>query len=255
VKQVIFPHTRTIFPHSYPGESPNDCRRDDKKKNCVGNADKFQHYREELYPSLKLQWVWLQNYLWRKFLPADFEGFVLLFEEDHVITNAEFMSNFKILRRMFETCSDCIGVGMSPEPVDRDSLVRTKKNIKAFMTNVGLGFCRKTYEWFHSKLNGYCDFDDYNWDVSLYDSAFAERKYFLIPYPPQAEHVGCVGVHVHKADCQTAAEQAAFRVKNADLAPVSEYDKPYTKKLTKRSPNGGFADRRDVELCKAYGSI
>jgi len=28
VKQVIFPHTRTIFPHSYPGESPNDCIKD-----------------------------------------------------------------------------------------------------------------------------------------------------------------------------------------------------------------------------------
>ena len=256
VKQVIFPHTRTIFPHSYPGESPSDCTRELMAEDCVGNVDRFDHFREALHASLKLQWVWLQNYLWRRFLPADFDGFVLLFEEDHIITNPDFMDNFKTLRKMFETCVDCIGVGMSTEPVDRRSLMLKKRNFKVYMTNVGLGFCRKTYEWFRSKLDNFCEFDDYNWDISLYSSTLTDSKYFLIPYPSQAEHVGCSGgIHVHGSNCQTVAEQVAYFMHNAVLTPVSDKNETRLYPLVIRTPNGGFADRRDVELCKAYGSI
>jgi hypothetical protein len=56
-----------------------------KQLGCLGSPDRFSHYREPKFVSLKLHWFWLWNWIYRVYLPPSFPGNVLLLEDDAVV--------------------------------------------------------------------------------------------------------------------------------------------------------------------------
>lgn len=62
--QVFFPASPHIHPYMHPGTDPRDCKRDEtlagqKESGCLGAPDRYGHFREPKFVSLKLHWFWM----------------------------------------------------------------------------------------------------------------------------------------------------------------------------------------------------
>ncbi|KAK3919406.1 Alpha-1,6-mannosyl-glycoprotein 2-beta-N-acetylglucosaminyltransferase [Frankliniella fusca] len=109
VMQIFYPFSIQTHPHSFPGESPDDCPRDMKKeeamiKRCtnVDHPDLYGHYREAKFTQTKHHWWWKANRVFDQLeVTRNHTGLVLFLEEDHFVAE-DFIH---VLRLMQKTCS------------------------------------------------------------------------------------------------------------------------------------------------------
>ena len=105
--QIFYPYSLQTHPHTFPGESPQDCPRDFKAKksvrNCTNSAwpDIHGHYREAEFTQVQLcaqaqarpaslqtkhHWWWKANQIFHNLdVTQHFTGTVLFLEEDHFV--------------------------------------------------------------------------------------------------------------------------------------------------------------------------
>ena len=130
--------------------------------------------------------------------------------------------------------------------------------------NMGMAFTRKLWEEVRSCRAYFCNFDDYNWDWSLYHVSLMclERKIkVMLVKAPRVFHIGECGVHHHnKKDCEATA--TVKRVLDI-LSRASKFlfpdklvvkDIPIRRKLKAPPGNGGWGDIRDKTLCLSMAS-
>ncbi|XP_052127085.1 alpha-1,6-mannosyl-glycoprotein 2-beta-N-acetylglucosaminyltransferase isoform X1 [Frankliniella occidentalis] len=109
VMQIFYPFSIQTHPHSFPGESPDDCPRDMKKeeamiKRCTNmdHPDLYGHYREAKFTQTKHHWWWKANRVFNQLeVTRNHTGLVLFLEEDHFVAE-DFIH---VLRLMQKTCS------------------------------------------------------------------------------------------------------------------------------------------------------
>ncbi|XP_014209608.1 alpha-1,6-mannosyl-glycoprotein 2-beta-N-acetylglucosaminyltransferase [Copidosoma floridanum] len=108
VMQIFYPHSIQTHPHSFPGESPNDCPRNIGKEQALlqgctnaEHPDSYKHYREAKFTQTKHHWWWKANRIFDQLnVTRNHTGMVLFLEEDHYVAE-DFLH---VLRLMERTC-------------------------------------------------------------------------------------------------------------------------------------------------------
>jgi len=94
VVQMFYPFSLQTHPHSFPGESAQDCPRDATHEKaqtlrCTNSKwpDIHGHYREAKFTQTKHHWWWKTNRVFNGLdVTKDFHGSVLFIEEDHYVS-------------------------------------------------------------------------------------------------------------------------------------------------------------------------
>lgn len=259
VRQVFFPASPHLFPSMHPGRDPRDCGRDatreeQEKSGCLGDPDRFGHYREAKYVSLKLHWAWLWNWVFGVLLRPGFLGSVMVVEDDVVATSRYFYINAKQLYiHLPLSCPDCRGISlMGPQAGGRRTMVLTGGN-KAY------GYTRAGWSEIARHGRQFCRYGDYNWDVSA-DWLPSKKFGMLTPGVPQGVVLGNCGLHGADYDEEKCKETVSIQelVHNTDHSIIDggngwEIAIGRSEKHHEVPPEGGggWGDARDVALCDA----
>uniref|UniRef100_UPI0035901BF9 alpha-1,6-mannosyl-glycoprotein 2-beta-N-acetylglucosaminyltransferase n=1 Tax=Myxine glutinosa TaxID=7769 RepID=UPI0035901BF9 len=278
--QIYFPFSRQIFPEEFPGHDPEDCERDSSRStalrlqcNNAAYADRYGHYREAKYTQTKHHWWWKLIFVYRYVLGSDWSHSivsnttpVLLLEEDHYL----FPDALHVLHAMASLNKSqrlncdilCLGTydlvqdfaGRSAE-TETASWHATQHNMAMVLTPVVLSRML-------SCADAFCSHDDYNWDWSLQvisESCLKGHFKVMMARAPRAHHTGSCGMHHRGGACSPEPQRA--RLTNL-LKSVSHSLFPAEMRVTLQSQkiggkvasiiNGGWADVRDVELCRSY---
>ncbi|PQQ20751.1 alpha-1 6-mannosyl-glycoprotein 2-beta-N-acetylglucosaminyltransferase [Prunus yedoensis var. nudiflora] len=174
VKQIFAPYSPHVYPNSFPGVSPTDCKEKDDatKKHCKGTPDQYGNHRSPKIVSLKHHWWWMMNTVWDGLKETkDHSGHILFIEEDHYIYPNAYR-NLQILTELKpQKCPHCYAANLAPCDVNArgegwDSLIAER------MGNVGYTFNRTVWRKIHKKTTEFCFFDDYNWDITMWATVY-----------------------------------------------------------------------------------
>ncbi|XP_024535453.1 alpha-1,6-mannosyl-glycoprotein 2-beta-N-acetylglucosaminyltransferase-like [Selaginella moellendorffii] len=267
VKQLFAAYSPHLFPSSFPGTSPGDCKNKDDPvaKKCEGQADQYGNHRSPRIVSLKHHWWWMMNTIWDG-LPETrgYNRHIVFIEEDHYLFPNAYRNIQTLARITGEKCPDCWAVNLAPWDVKNrgergDFLVAEK------IGNMGYGFNRTMWNKLHSSAATFCHFDDYNWDITLWSSVYPswdEKAYTLRGPRTSALHFGRCGLHQGhqdgKPECQDFTQERPQvdpedRIMNIDPSwEVSRHVYNYPHKFTGW---GGWGDRRDQKLCMEFASM
>ena len=255
IRQVYFPASPHLFLAMHPGSDPRDCPRDapvtdQERSGCLGTPDRFHHYREPKFVSLKLHWAWLWSWLFSAYLPPGFAGNVVVMEDDSVVTSRFFYRNAKLLfAQLPSSCPNCRGASFTnPSSAGKKTLVFSGANKVYGYTRDGWNEIVK-----HSKQ--YCSFGDYNWDMSA-DYLPTEKYGMLTIGLSQVTVMGSCGLHGPDYDREKCKEQIDVDklIANSDHSLIdSTWNLAVGEEVKhhERVPlgGGGWGDPRDVELC------
>lgn len=124
--------------------------------------------------------------------------------------------------------------------------------------NMGMAFTRDVWQKIHSCSTVFCQFDDYNWDWSLFHvsmTCLKAKLSVMIIKGPRVFHIGECGVHHKKSQCETDKVVKKFEQilekANPFLFPKSLVVTSVQPKKTVKLPkgNGGWGDKRDQLMC------
>ncbi|KAJ1104136.1 hypothetical protein NDU88_001551 [Pleurodeles waltl] len=272
VIQIFFPFSIQLYPNEFPGNDPKDCPRDIDKKDAeklkCNNAafpDSFGHYREAKFSQTKHHWWWKLHFVWERIkVLKDYEGLVLLIEEDHYMSPDFYHVLKKMWSKKIEECPDCDVLSLGAYTRVQDFSGKADKlEVRTWRStdhNMGLVLNRDVYQKLIHCTAAFCTYDDYNWDWTLqYLTVTCLPKFWkvMVPEVPRVYHAGDCGMH-HKKACKPSTESAKIE---SLLNSNQQYMFPESLSISKRfsvaaySPhvkNGGWGDIRDHELCKSY---
>ncbi|KAF5402967.1 Alpha-1 6-mannosyl-glycoprotein 2-beta-N-acetylglucosaminyltransferase [Paragonimus heterotremus] len=130
---------------------------------------------------------------------------------------------------------------------------------------MGMGISRAMWRNLSSCLKLFCQFDDYNWDWSLYEVSTHcipnHLKVLQFPSATRVYHLGsCNGLHHVNMNC-SVQEQALILTQRLSgpvagrlYPPVLNIKPLSTKRMLKFRANGGWADPRDHALCQSMAN-
>lgn len=265
VKQVFAPYSPHLYPESFPGVSPGDCRNkgDWAVKKCHGNADQYGNYRSPRIVSLKHHWWWMMNTVWDGLDESKgYEGHVLFIEEDHFIFPNAYRNIQMLVKLKPQKCPHCYAANLAPSDVVSkgegwECLIAEK------IGNVGYTFNRTVWRMIHAKAKEFCWFDEYNWDITMWATvypSFGSAVYTLRGPRRSAAHFGKCGLHQGQGKADTCIDdgKAKFELDEIDKVPniktdwqVHVFENQAGYKAGFKGW-GGWGDERDRELCLSF---
>lgn len=268
VKQIFAPYSPHVFPKSFPGVSPSDCKdKDDAaKKQCEGNPDQYGNHRSPKIVSLKHHWWWMMNTVWDGLKETQgHSGHVLFIEEDHYIFPNAYR-NLQILTELKpHKCPDCYASNLAPLDVNSrgegwTSLVAEK------MGNVGYSFNRTVWRKIHRKAREFCFFDDYNWDITMWATvypSFGGSVYTLRGPRTSAVHFGKCGLHQGQGENNACIDNGMVKVDVQEIDKVANIKLEWEVHVYKHQSGykagfkgwGGWGDERDRQLCLNFSHM
>lgn len=268
VKQIFSPYSPHIFPDSFPGVSPSDCKdKDDPlKKHCEGTTDQYGNHRSPKIVSLKHHWWWMMNTVWDGLKETHgHSGHILFIEEDHFIFPNAYR-NLQLLTKLKpKKCPDCYAANLAPCDVKSrgegwDSLIAER------MGNVGYTFNRTVWRKIHRKRQEFCLFDDYNWDITMWVTvypSFGSPVYSLRGPRASAVHFGKCGLHQGQGEKAACIDGGAAKVGIEEADKVISIKSDWGVHVRKNQEGyqagfrgwGGWGDTRDHQLCLDFSKM
>lgn len=268
VKQIFSPYSPHIFPSSFPGASPNDCKNKDDaaKKHCEGNPDQYGNHRSPKVVSLKHHWWWMMNTVWDGLKETrGHTGHILFIEEDHFIFPNAYR-NLQILTSLkSKKCPDCYAANLAPSDVKSrgeggESLIAER------MGNVGYSFNRTVWRKIHKKAKEFCYFDDYNWDIAMWTTvypSFGAPVYSLRGPRTSAVHFGKCGLHQGQGEQTACVDNGVVNIEVNDEDKVANIKSEWNVHVHKHQQGykagfkgwGGWGDERDRRLCLEFARM
>uniref|UniRef100_A0A803QI24 Alpha-1,6-mannosyl-glycoprotein 2-beta-N-acetylglucosaminyltransferase n=1 Tax=Cannabis sativa TaxID=3483 RepID=A0A803QI24_CANSA len=268
VKQIFAPYSPHVFPDSFPGISPTDCKDkgDSSEKQCQGTSDQYGNYRSPKIVSLKHHWWWMMNTVWDGLDETRGQsGHILFIEEDHYIYPNAYRNLQRLIELKPEKCRDCYAVNLAPCDVNSrgegwDCLIAER------MGNVGYSFNRTVWRKVHKKAREFCSFDDYNWDITMWTKvypSFGDPVYTLRGPRTSAVHFGKCGLHQGQGEKNACIDNGVvhFDVDNVDkVANIKpEWEVRFTENQSGYKAGfkgwGGWGDERDRQLCLNFARM
>ncbi|KAL3573031.1 hypothetical protein D5086_026935 [Populus alba] len=268
VKQIFAPYSPHVFPDSFPGVSPNDCKdKDDAaKKHCVGNPDQYGNHRSPKIVSLKHHWWWMMNTVWDGLKETEgHTGHILFIEEDHFIFPNAYRNLQKLATLKPKICPDCYAANLAPSDVNSrgenwDSFIAER------MGNVGYSFNRTVWRKIHTKAREFCLFDEYNWDITMWATvypSFGHPVYTLRGPKTSAVHFGKCGLHQGHGDKGACIDNGAVNIAVEDVDKVVNINSKWEVRFSENQPGykagfkgwGGWGDERDRALCLKFAEM
>lgn len=271
VMQIFYPFSIQTHPHSFPGESPDDCPRDMKKeeamiKRCTNmdHPDLYGHYREAKFTQTKHHWWWKANRVFNQLeVTRNHTGLVLFLEEDHFVAE-DFIHVLRLMQKTCSTnCPQCniLSLGTYLKTYNYYGGDSKKAEVTPWISskhNMGMAFNRSVWADMRACAQYFCTYDDYNWDWSLQHTSqncLPHRLHAMVMKGPRVFHIGECGVHHKKTNCESTA--VISKVQKVILAASRHlYPSHLTltvtntlKKTKLRKGNGGWGDIRDHKLC------
>lgn len=268
VKQIFAPYSPHLFPDSFPGVSPKDCRdKDDASlKKCVGNPDQYGHHRSPEIVSLKHHWWWMMNMVWDGLKETrNHSGHMLFIEEDHYIFPNAY-KNLKLLIKLKpKKCPSCYAVNLAPSDV-KSRGEGVPMLIAERMGNVGYSFNRTVWEKIHNKAKEFCLFDEYNWDITMWSRvypSFGSPVYTLRGPRSSAWHFGKCGLHQGQGEKSVCIDNGSLSIEVNPLDKVAIINPQWEVQVYDHQPGykagfkgwGGWGDERDHQLCLDFASM
>ncbi|PIA25609.1 hypothetical protein AQUCO_11000024v1 [Aquilegia coerulea] len=268
VKQIFAPYSPHLFPDAFPGVSPGDCQEKDdaSKKNCRGNPDQYGNHRSPKIVSLKHHWWWMMNTVWDGLQETrEHSGHILFIEEDHFIFPNAYR-NIQLLSALKpKKCPDCYAVNLAPSDVKSrgegwECLIAEK------IGNIGYAFNRTVWRKIHSKARGFCFFDEYNWDITMWATvypSFGNTVYTLRGPRASAAHFGKCGLHQGQGDKGACIDQGAVTIGVEEIDKVPNINSKWDVHVIKHQSGyqagfkgwGGWGDERDRHLCLDFAQM
>ncbi|KAL2610359.1 hypothetical protein R1flu_028932 [Riccia fluitans] len=269
VKQIFALFSPHLFNDSFPGEAPEDCRgsEDSSATGCIGNPDQYGNHRARRIVSLKHHWWWMMNTVWDGLAETrNRDGNILFIEEDHFVLRNAYRSIVRLRDMKNSKCPECVAVSLAPVDVNSrgegyEALIVEK------IGNVGYSFNRTVFNLIHSKARSFCQFDDYNWDITMWAvvfPSFPTGGYTLRGPKASAMHFGKCGLHQGqekgKSICIDTDNDRDFQGDTGDLEPFLSEDWRVLK-FPIRGYNkgfegwGGWGDKRDQQLCLDFSRM
>lgn len=271
VLQIFYPHSIQTHPGRFPGTDPRDCPRDisrvdAKSRRCLNyeHPDLYGHYREAKFTQMKHHWWWKLNFIFDHLrVTRRHQGFLVLLEEDYFMAK-DFLHVFKLVRDWkTKNCLKCniVSLGTYSEDVNEDTY--NVVDVNPWVTNVhnmGMAFNRSTWNAIKKCAPHFCNYDEYNYDFSLQNINRVCLKDKLVVAGitgPRVYHIGECGVHHQTSNCNDddklrevketlmQAEQESLLFPTS-LQPGLSLVHTF---VPDASPNGGWGDRRDQNLC------
>ncbi|CAL8118384.1 unnamed protein product [Orchesella dallaii] len=272
IMQIFYPHSIQLNPNRFPGPSPDDCPRDlnptkAKEIKCrnADHPDIYGHYREAAFPQTKHHWWWKGNFVFRNLnVLQNYTGVIAFLEEDYYVT-PDFLWVLKLMEdaMMRNLCHGCnllsLGTYLSPKKLNYSQAVVT--NWVSTEHNMAMTFNKTLWEKLTRCAQTFCEFDDYNWDWTLFqvsNTCLESKLEVLYPKAARVYHIGDCGLH-HKmtknCDSKKAAEAIDKGIKqySSFLFPDNiRIDYLKGNKMFPKKGNGGWGDLRDRELCMSF---
>uniref|UniRef100_A0AC35G6B3 Alpha-1,6-mannosyl-glycoprotein 2-beta-N-acetylglucosaminyltransferase n=1 Tax=Panagrolaimus sp. PS1159 TaxID=55785 RepID=A0AC35G6B3_9BILA len=268
VIQIFYPYNIQIFANTFPGQHPDDCKKNVNAKEAETLKcqnwrfpDKYGHYRIASFSQIKHHWWWKANYIFMLMERYHLNTYTVFLEEDHYVA-PDFLHVLKILiEKKDKFCQNCklISLGLYLKNFNTYRTDINKLGIHTWFSskhNMGMAMNAIVWNEIKSCAKLFCTYDDYNWDWSMLAisvKCMKEKMRVIITKAPRVLHVGECGVHVHhSADCNKATTAASllFQQVSDVLFPESFVVSEISKRMLKPSkPNGGWGDPRDRELC------
>lgn len=268
VKQIFSPYSPHLFVDSFPGVSPGDCQDKDDPllTKCKGKADQYGNHRSPRIVSLKHHWWWMMNWVWDGMEETKrHTGHILFIEEDHFIFPNAYR-NIQILSVLKQhKCVECYATNLAPSDVNYKG-EESEHLIAEKMGNIGYAFNRTVWRKIHSKAREFCDFDDYNWDITMWAvvyPSFGTPVYSLRGPRRSAAHFGKCGLHqgtnkgIPCFDNGQATPSIAETDKVLNINPeweVYRYEHQGGYQAGFKGW-GGWGDDRDHRLCLDFASM
>lgn len=269
--QIFYPHSIQTHPKTFPGDDPKDCPRDataiearELQCNNQFHPDMYGHFREARFTQMKHHWWWKLNRIFDQLeATKHHNGFLLLLEEDYFMAE-DFIPVLKLLRRqMLASCESCnvMSLGTYTENIFKST--HNKFDVNPWITskhNMGMAFNRSTWMDIKRCATFFCGYDEYNYDFSLQNVNFncLEKKLLVaILRGPRVYHIGECGVHHATSDCNSddkvrEVKKRLTTAKSKNLLYPSTLKQGFFLKIptsTTLTPNGGWGDKRDHNLC------
>lgn len=266
VKQIFAPFSPHIFSDAFPGVSPGDCHDKEDARHCKGDADQYGNHRAPHIVSLKHHWWWMMNTVWDGLRETrGFHDHILFIEEDHYLfpnayRNIQTLSALKACN-----CPACFMANLAPADVGFKG-ERTQSLIGDKIGNVGYAFNRTIWRKIHAYAEQFCNFDDYNWDITMWSAVYpnwGDSVYSLRGPRPSAQHFGKCGLHQGKKNGQPTCFDDGGKlppVEEEDTVPNIKPGWPVRYNVIKGYDRGfkgwgGWGDKRDQSLCLDFASM
>ncbi|XP_047053325.1 LOW QUALITY PROTEIN: alpha-1,6-mannosyl-glycoprotein 2-beta-N-acetylglucosaminyltransferase-like [Lolium rigidum] len=265
VKQIFAPYSPHLFPDSFPGVTPGDCRDKEKaaEKRCQGNPDQYGNHRAPRIVSLKHHWWWMMNTVWDGLEETtDFDEHILFIEEDHYIFPNAYRNAQLLVDLKPKKCPQCYAVNLAPSDVKAkgegwESMIAEK------MGNIGYAFNRTVWRKIHAKAKQFCTFDEYNWDITMWATvypSFGAPVYSLRGPRRSAAHFGKCGLHQGHDPGNVCADNGVGAVELDAIDKVPNIKADWPVHVIRKQQGyqagfkgwGGWGDRRDQELCLSF---
>lgn len=269
VMQIFLPYSNQLNPVTFPGDDPNDCKRNDtfikaKEEQCNNwkYPDTYGHYRESKYTQMKHHWWWKLNRIFDELEATKYyQGFLLLLEEDYYVAE-DFIHVFRVLQNTLKT-NDFVNILTLGA---YDSMINNMNfnsfNILSWKTdkhNMAMSFNRTTWNSIKQCSKYFCEYDEYNYDFSLQNINKKCLKNKLITGAMNGArvfHIGFCGVHQTSSKCeiddkilQMEKSLKKAKLKNLLYPKNLKADEISTYSFDTLINNGGWADKRDQQLC------
>ncbi|KAL6009599.1 Alpha-1,6-mannosyl-glycoprotein 2-beta-N-acetylglucosaminyltransferase [Asimina triloba] len=262
VKQIFTPYSPHLFIDSFPGVSPDDCqgKNDPPVGNCKGNADQYGSYRSPKIVSLKHHWWWMMNTVWDGLDETSHHmGHILFIEEDHFIFPNAYRNLQLLTSLKGKKCPYCYAANLAPSDVTSrgeggDTLIAEK------IGNVGYAFNRTVWKRIHAMAEGFCSFDDYNWDITMWATVYPSwgtPVYTLRGPRRSAAHFGKCGLHQGQDKSSTCIDNGEMNVGMEEIDKVVNIKPDWNVHVFRKQNGyqagfkgwGGWGDERDRQMC------
>ncbi|XP_042477370.1 alpha-1,6-mannosyl-glycoprotein 2-beta-N-acetylglucosaminyltransferase [Macadamia integrifolia] len=268
VKQIFAPYSPHLFPDSFPGVSPQDCRDKDNPstKNCKGNPDQYGNHRSPKIVSLKHHWWWMMNTVWDRLEETRMHsGHILFIEEDHFIFPNAYRSIQILTELKHQKCSHCYAANLAPSDVNSrgeggETLIAEK------IGNIGYAFNRTVWRKIHSKARDFCFFDEYNWDITMWATvypSFGDHVHTLRGPRSSAVHFGKCGLHQGQGEKNSCIDNGKMNIAVEKVDKVANIKADWEVYVYERQAGyqagfkgwGGWGDQRDRQLCLDFARM
>ncbi|PAV81013.1 hypothetical protein WR25_06934 [Diploscapter pachys] len=270
VYQIYYPFNMQLFPHVFPGQDPRDCPekigKDGAHKLGCQNADhsdKYGNYRVAKLTQIKHHWWWKMNFVFDGIVDrlGLEKAWILLLEEDHFVAPDALHVLDYITQNKKNLCSVCdiISLGFYLKKTTKYGEDIAKLGAHPWYSskhNMGMALQRDTWQMIKNCSEMFCTIDDYNWDWSVMQistKCLPQRFRVIFAKSPRVLHIGDCGVHTHRCDAHNAYASARdlLQEHSGKLFPEKLDVTDVSRRSLKPSKeNGGWGDKRDVELCR-----
>ncbi|RWS10869.1 uncharacterized protein B4U79_06837 [Dinothrombium tinctorium] len=184
-----------------------------KATRCINAEypDMYGHYRESKFTQLKHHWFWKMNFVFDEFAPSH-NGYVLFLEEDYY-ASSDLIHFMKLMIQLkYNACKKCdvltLGAYLKNSYHHKIGNNVYKEVFKA-KHNMGFAFERNVWLKIKSCAKQFCEYDDYNYDLSfVYISLQCINPYLMTMSvaAPRVFHIGECGFHQKSIGCNKLYE-------------------------------------------------